>query len=82
MNWITTNIRLSEEDYMELKIEAAKRRTSIAALVREKISTNKPSKKVGVNKIMKEINTVAKEVAKQNPELDLTKALIQMRYEQ
>lgn len=37
MNWITTNIRFPEDIYMELKIEAAKRRISLAAVVRERV---------------------------------------------
>ena len=46
MNWITTNIRFPEDLYMELKIEAAKRRISLAALIRERIhESNHESKK-------------------------------------
>ena len=35
--WVTTNIRLPEDMYMKLKLQAARERTSIAALIREKI---------------------------------------------
>lgn len=37
MNFITTNIRIPEEVYMEIKLEAAKRRKSFAFIVRERI---------------------------------------------
>lgn len=38
MNWISTNIRFRENEYMELKMEVALRRISLAALIRERIS--------------------------------------------
>lgn len=38
MDYITTNIRLPEEDYNRLKYEAAKQRKSLAAIIREKLS--------------------------------------------
>lgn len=37
MNYITTNIRLPKEDYMRLKQEAASRRKSLSAVIREKL---------------------------------------------
>lgn len=43
-NFVTTNIRLPEEDYLSLKEEAAKKRTSLAAVIREKVAKKKVSK--------------------------------------
>jgi len=43
-NFVTTNIRISEEDYLRLKEEAAKKRTSLSAIIREKIGEKKPAK--------------------------------------
>lgn len=40
-NYVTTNIRISEEDYLRLKEEAAKKRTSLSAVIREKIGAKK-----------------------------------------
>lgn len=37
MNYVTTNIRLPEDDYLRLKEEAAKKRKSFSAIVREKV---------------------------------------------
>ncbi len=37
MNFITTNIRLPEDEYLRLKSEAARKRKSFAAVVREKL---------------------------------------------
>lgn len=41
MNYVTTNIRIPEDDYLRLKNEAAKKRTSLSAVIREKIGTKK-----------------------------------------
>lgn len=38
MNYITTNIRIPEDDYLKLKAEAARKRKSLAAVIREKIT--------------------------------------------
>ncbi|EKD90042.1 MAG: hypothetical protein ACD_32C00073G0003 [uncultured bacterium] len=38
MDFITTNIRLPEEDYRELKKEAYHRRISLSAVIREKLT--------------------------------------------
>lgn len=40
-NYVVTNIRLPEEDYLRLKGEAAKKRTSLAAVIREKVTKKK-----------------------------------------
>lgn len=42
-NYVTTNIRLLEEDYLRLKEEAAKKRTSLSAVIREKVGKKKTS---------------------------------------
>ena len=83
MNWITTNIRLPEDLYMDLKMEAARKRKSVAEIVRNKIAKKKIlPKKRSIEKQIQELNKFAEKIAKQNPGLDLTKALIEMRYEQ
>lgn len=40
-NFVTTNIRISEEDYLRLKEEAARKRKSLSAIIRERISDKK-----------------------------------------
>lgn len=81
MKWIATNIRFPEDMYMELKLEAAKERKSVAAVVREKVANKKPQKKVDSKKFMQRLEKLAKETRRQNPHLNLTQALIEMRYE-
>jgi len=54
-NYIVTNIRLPEEDYLKLKEEAAKKRTSLAAVIREKVGSKK---KISREKWLKELLTL------------------------
>ncbi len=67
---------------MEIKMEAARKRKSISALVRDKFSKKKIKKKRNVEAIMKELDKLAKETARQNPGISFTQKLIEMRYEQ
>lgn len=41
-NFVVTNIRLPEEDYLRLKEEAAKKRKSLSAVIRDKITKKRP----------------------------------------
>lgn len=82
MNYVTTNIRISEEDYLRLKAEAARKRQSLSAVVRGKISPKeKPRTKAEVTKFMKELSKLAKENAKYTKGFDSVKAIREMRYE-
>lgn len=80
MNWITTNIRLPEDAYMELKLVAASQRKSMAAVVREKLGVGKG--KIKKDKVWNKLDKFALEMAKVNPGISLSKKLIEMRYEQ
>lgn len=84
MNWITTNIRLPEDLYMDLKLKAARERKSVAAVIREKLKgedrTQKEQEKA--KKLLRDLETFGKKMAKKHPGLNLSKALIEMRYEQ
>jgi hypothetical protein len=83
MKWITTNIRFPEDMYMDLKMEAAKKRTSVAEVVRAKILTKKTSdKKSSTEVLMKKFDKIAGEIDKQNKGVNLSEKLIEMRYEQ
>ena len=42
-SYVVTNIRLLEEDYLRLKEEAAKKRKSLSAIIRERIGKKKTS---------------------------------------
>lgn len=84
MKWVATNIRFPEDMYMELKLEAAKERRSVAAIVRDKVAKKRVSvsKNAYVEAKMKELDRLAKANSKYMKGIDLTKALIEMRYEQ
>lgn len=82
MNWITTNIRFPEDLYMELKMQAARERRSVAEIVRERVIKKKIIKKGNVEKYMLELDKVAKANAKVMKGKSLSKLLIEMRYEQ
>jgi len=79
MNWITTNLRLPEDLYMDLKIKAAKERKSVAAVIREKLAI---STKVKNSSILQRMKKLGKEIEEDSKGLNLTKELIKMRYEQ
>ena len=82
VNYVTTNIRISEEDYLRLKAEAAKSRKSFSGVIREKIKSKQKAKtKAEVQKIMAETEKLAKEIGKKLKGFDSVKALRQLRYE-
>ena len=80
MNWITTNLRLPEDIYMDLKIKAAQERKSVAAVIREKLSEDKKEKKT--ENVLKMMKDLGKKIAKEHKGLNLTNGLIEMRYEE
>ena len=79
-NFVTTNIRLLEEDYLRLKEDAAKKRTSLSAVIRDKISTGKLNDK-SPNKILKRIRKHVASNVKDLEGVDIVKTLRQMRYQ-
>ncbi len=82
MNYVTTNIRISEEDYLKLKTEAAKKRKSLSAVIREKLSEeDKPRSQNEIATIMAETERLAKRNAKYTKGFDSVKALREIRYE-
>lgn len=82
MNWVTTNIRLSEEVYMELKREAFERKKSIGAIVRERITKKRSVPSKNTKKFMRDLEKLAEENSRQNPGIRFSQKLIEMRYEQ
>lgn len=89
MNWIATNIRFPEDQYMRLKQTAARERKSLAKIIREAtdgvikptetVSTEK--KKKEVEKFMRSLERLAKENSKQaGKDFNSVKALREIRY--
>ena len=82
MNYITTNIRLPEESYLKLKEEAFKKRKSLAAIIREKVSpTENKWTNVEIEKFFRERDQLAKKLSKKLKGFDVVKALREMREE-
>lgn len=82
MNWITTNIRLPEDLYIDFKMQAARQRKSVAEIIRQKLAPKKKLSKNNIQALMKEFDRVAKENARVMKGKSLSKLLIEMRYEQ
>lgn len=82
MNYITTNIRISEEDYLRLKSEAAKSRKSLSAIIRGKIGESQQKRsKAEVDAMMKDLDKLAKKNSKYLKGWDSLKALREIRDE-
>ena len=81
MNYVTTNIRISEKDYLRLKAEAAKRRKSLSAVIREKISSGDEKRtKVEVELLLQELDSLAEKNSKYFKGINIVKVLRSMRY--
>lgn len=80
MNYVTTNIRLPEESYLKLKEEAFRKRKSLAAIIREKI-TIEDSQEESSDAIISKIRKHASENAKYLKGVNIVKALREMRYQ-
>ena len=79
-NYVTTNIRISEEDYLRLKEEAARTRKSLSAVIRKKLQSKKKStSKTRVNKLMKNLEKLAHQNAKYLKGIDGVKIIREMR---
>jgi predicted CopG family antitoxin len=82
MNYVTTNIRIAEDDYLRLKAEAAKSRKSLSGVIREKLSAEEsPRSSEEVAKIMLETEKLAQRNARYTKGFDSVKALREIRYE-
>ena len=80
MNYITTNIRLPEEDYMKLKTEAAKKRKSLAAVIREKLGAEGNTRtKDEVKNLLDARDKAAKVLGEKLKDFDVVSALREMR---
>ena len=80
MNYVTTNIRLPEEDYLQLKEEAAKKRKSLAAVIREKIAIEHKRYETEIESFLRQRDQLAKKLKKKLQGFDVVKALREMRY--
>lgn len=78
MNYVTTNIRISEEDYLRLKGEAARKRKSFSAILRERISLKKAKPK-SPEQVIANLKKHALDNAKYFKGVDSAKIIREMR---
>ena len=81
MNYVTTNIRLTEEIYLQLKKEAAEKRKSLSAVIREKLAGDKDYSGTQVEKLLQDLHKLAKKQSKKLKHFDSLKALREIRDE-
>ena len=81
-NFITTNIRIPEEDYLRLKEEAAKDRKSLSAVIRKKITIQKQKRSEReIESLYERRHKIAENLNKKIKDFDIVAALREMRYE-
>jgi hypothetical protein len=82
MNYITTNIRFPEDLYMELREEAAKKRMSLAAIVRQRVGAKtQKHRKTDVAQLSAKLDAIAKELGDKLQGFDATAVIRTMRQE-
>ncbi len=87
MNWIATNIRFPEDQYMALKQRAARERKSLAKIIREATDgqiqrdVSQKEKKNKTEAFMEKVEKVAKQNAKYTKGFDSVRALREIRYQ-
>ena len=82
MNWITTNIRLPEDLYMDLKIKAARERKSVAAVIRAQLLVEEKKKTRKNKDLLRRLEVFREKMAGKNKGINLTQAVIDARYEE
>ena len=79
-SFITTNIRLPEEDYMRLKSEALQKRKSLSAVIREKLSSEvSPRSTDEFEKILHKLELHRKRIGNKLKGVDGVKIIREMR---
>lgn len=79
-SFITTNIRLPEEDYMRLKSEALQKRKSLSAVIREKLSNEvNPRSPDEVEKILRKLELHRKRIGNKLKGVDGVQIIREMR---
>ena len=81
-NFVTTNIRIPEEDYLRLKDEATRERKSLSAVIRKKITTHKQKlSESEIESLYERRRKIAENLNRKIKDFDVVSALREMRYE-
>lgn len=81
MNYVTTNIRFPEDVYLALKEEAAKKRASLSAIVREKVGGQGKARR-NASQLGRLLDETASQLGRKLRGFDSVSAIRQMREEQ
>lgn len=83
MDWIATNIRFPQDDYIKLKILSAKRRVSLSFLVRQAVKKIVLGEgKISEKHVFEKLDKVAKIIGKKTgKDWNSIKALREVRYQ-
>lgn len=80
MNYVTTNIRFTEDIYLQLKEEAAKTRMSLSAVVRKKVDADSVNRdRASAAQLIATIDATALRLGRKLKGFDATVAIRQMR---
>ncbi|MEK7592636.1 MAG: hypothetical protein AAB508_04570 [Patescibacteria group bacterium] len=79
MNYITTNIRIPEDDYLRLKQEAAMLRKSLSHVVRMRLRITAPKRLDRAERLLEETDAFAKRVSKKLSAIDSVSVIRKMR---
>ena len=80
MDYVTTNIRLYQEDYQRLKQEAAQMRKSLSAIIREKLASQQKSRSFSeVERLLARTEKLAERNAKYLKGIDGTRSIRELR---
>lgn len=83
MNYVTTNIRFPEDLYMQLRQEAAKKRMSLAAVIRQKVGGKTSHRqKSNVTRLSAKLDATALELGAKLKGFHATRAIRAMRQEE
>ena len=67
---------------MELKLQAAKERRSVAAVIRERLSEEKKTTEEKKGDLLQRMKKFSQRIAAKSPGLNLTQAVIDARHQQ
>lgn len=82
MNYVTTNIRFPEDVYLQLKEEAAKKRMSLSAVVRDKVGGGRKRDPAEVARFIAKIDATAEYLGKKLKHFDSVAVIRKMRDEE
>ena len=82
MDYVTTNIRIPRNVYLEIKEEAHRKKKSFGAIVRDRLEKKTSARNPNTDLFMKRLDKLAKKNGKYFKGNSASDMIIEMRYEQ